>query len=121
MLEQIKAQWRFLVVGIALIAFAAAALAAGVAVLAQGQDDPASRQPVAAQGAAANVEAPVAVPAAADSTGGTAASGRSRHQDRRRARLITPLPQARRWARSPRPTASRPVRLRLRTACPILT
>ena len=50
MLEQMKAQWRFLVVAIALVALAAGSLAAGVSVLAQGFEG--TRQPVAAAHAA---------------------------------------------------------------------
>lgn len=46
MLEQIRAQWRFIVVAIALALLAAGSLAAGVAVLAQG--DEGTRQPSAA-------------------------------------------------------------------------
>lgn len=55
MLEQIKAQWRFLVVAIALVALAAGALAAGVSVLAQG--DEGTRQPAAASTASAPAQA----------------------------------------------------------------
>lgn len=46
MLEQVKAQWRFLAVAIALVLLAAGSLAAGVAVLAQGTES--TRQPAAA-------------------------------------------------------------------------
>lgn len=44
MLEQLRDNWRIVVVGVALLALAASALAAGVAVLAQGDDI--VRQPV---------------------------------------------------------------------------
>ena len=71
MLEQVREQWRFIAVGIALVALAIGALAAGVAVLAQGQGEPVTRQPVAAQTAAPTVEAPMAAPAA--QTSGAAA------------------------------------------------
>jgi LysM repeat protein len=62
MLEQIRAQWRLIVVGIALIALAAGALAAGVAVLAQGDDT--SRQPVTLSTPAGGNEAQATPPAA---------------------------------------------------------
>lgn len=54
MLEQVRAQWRYIVTAIVLVAIAAGALAAGVSVLAQGQGDEATRQPVAAPAGDAN-------------------------------------------------------------------
>jgi LysM repeat protein len=48
MLEQVRAQWRYIVTAIILVAIAAGALAAGVSVLAQGQGEEGARQPVVA-------------------------------------------------------------------------
>jgi nucleoid-associated protein YgaU len=48
MLEQLRAQWRFIVTAIMLVGTAAGALAAGVSVLAQGHGEESTRRPVVA-------------------------------------------------------------------------
>jgi LysM repeat protein len=66
MFELIKAQWRFLLVAVALILVAAGALAAGVAVLAQGQNEAPARQPMIATAAPSVNEAPAAAQSSAE-------------------------------------------------------
>lgn len=60
MLEQVRAQWKYIVAASILVVLAVGGMAAGVAVLAQGPDNEAARQPVttpADAGAPANAGA----------------------------------------------------------------
>jgi LysM repeat protein len=52
MLEQVRAQWRYIGAAVVLVAIAAGSLAAGVSVLAQGQGEESTLQPIVAPASA---------------------------------------------------------------------